>query len=497
MPIRTRLILWYSGLLAVIVIVFSVAVYSVMSWTLVNAVDSTLSETAEQVIRNSRVQRIGEFGGPNNMLILLPRLDIFRASGVGVQVWDTRQTKPALAAASTNIADYTDPLDAAVLGLDEGRVYSNTVINGQPVRVLTRPMAGIETHGDGQAFANVQVVASLATVIQARERLLAVMLGSGALGILGSVMLGMWLSRQALQPINRITQAAARIAATDDLSTRLVWDGPLDELGRLASVFNHMMDRLEHLFSVQRRFVADVSHELRTPLTAIRGNLELIQRYGADAISMGAVESETKRMSRMVDDLLLLARADYGGLRLEMEPVDLDTLLLEVHQQARALCQNRRLAVVVDGIEPVRVNGSADRLKQLMLNLVQNAIKFTPDGGTIGLALCQRAADAVIAVRDTGIGIAPEDQKHIFDRFYQADTSRQRADGDGSGLGLSIARWLAEAHGGTIAVESAPGAGSVFTVTLPALGASPTPGPGSGRRARAASGPTTQPIITG
>lgn len=489
MPIRTRLILWYSGLLAIIVIVFSGAVYSVMSWTLVNAVDSTLDETAGQVIKNSRVQRIGEFGGPDNMVILLPRLDIFRASGVGVQVWDTRSDSPSLAAASTNISDFPYPLDADALGLDSGSVYSNAVINGQPVRVLTRPMVGVELMGESRAFANVQAVASLVTVIQARERLLVVMLVSGGLGILGSVMLGMWLSRQALQPINRITEAAARIATTDDLSTRLVWNGPRDELGRLASVFNQMMDRLEHLFSVQRRFVADVSHELRTPLTAIRGNLDLVRRYGADAMSLEAVESEVERMSRMVNDLLLLARADYGGLTLEMEPVDLDALLIEVHKQARLLSKDRSLSVIVDEIAPVRVNGNPDRLKQLVLNLVHNAIKFTPDGGTVGLALRQRGTEAVIVVRDTGIGISPEDQARIFDRFYQADTSRKHADGDGSGLGLSIARWIAEAHGGAITVESALGRGSVFTIALPALGNRPTNGPGSEHPTHTASKP--------
>ncbi len=490
MPIRTRLILWYSGLLTIIIIVFSAAVYSVMSWTLITAVDNTLNETVDQVIKNSRVQRIGEFGGPDNMVILLPRLDVFRASGVGVQVWDIRSSEPALAATSTNISDFTRPLDAEALGLDSGSVYHNAVINGQPVRVLTRPMVGVELMGEPRAFANVQAVASLATVIQARDRLLVVMLTAGVVGILGSVMLGMWLSRQALQPINRITDAAARIATTDDLSTRLVWNGPRDELGRLAAVFNQMMDRLEHLFSVQRRFVADVSHELRTPLTAVRGNLDLVRRYGADAMSLEAIESEVERMSRMVNDLLLLARADYGGLTLEMEPVDLDALLLETHKQARLLSKDRSLNLVIDEIAPVRVNGSPDRLKQLVLNLVHNAIKFTPDGGEVGLALRQRGAEAVITVRDTGIGIAPEDQKHIFDRFYQVDTSRKHADGDGSGLGLSIARWIAEAHGGSIAVESALGKGSVFTVTLPLLGGQLPNGPEGERRARAASKPS-------
>lgn len=469
MPFRTRLILWYSGLLTIIVIVFSAVVYSVMSWTLITAVDNTLNETVDQVIKNSRVQRIGQFGSPDNIVILLPRLDLFRASGVGVQVWDTRSSEPALAATSTNISDFTKPLDPKALGLENGSVYRNAVINGQPVRVLTRPMVGVELMGEPRAFANVQAAASLATVIQARERLLVVMLAAGTVGVLGSVMLGLWLSRQVLQPVSRITDAAARIAATDDLSTRLVWNGPRDELGRLAAVFNQMMDRLEHLFSVQRRFVADVSHELRTPLTAIRGNLDLVRRYGADAMSLEAIESEVERMSRMVNDLLLLARADYGGLTLDMEPVDLDALLLEVYKQARLLSKDRNLKLVIDDIAPMRVSGNPDRLKQLVLNLVHNAIKFTPDGGEIGLALRQRGDEALIAVRDTGVGIAPEHQKHIFDRFYQVDTSRKHTDGDGAGLGLSIARWIAEAHGGTITVESELGKGSTFTVVLPVL----------------------------
>jgi signal transduction histidine kinase len=170
-----------------------------------------------------------------------------------------------------------------------------------------------------------------------------------------------------------------------------------------------------------------------------------------------------------------------------MEPVDLDVLVLEVHQQARLLSKDRSLTITLDDIAPVRVSGSPDRLTQLMLNLVQNAIKFTPDGGTVGLGLQQRGADAVLTVRDTGIGIAPEDQQHIFDRFYQADTSRMHHDGDGSGLGLSIARWIAEAHSGTITVESALGHGAVFTVTLPALGGHDT-GPGGKDRPRTTSG---------
>lgn len=461
MRIGTKLILWYSGLLAIVIVIFGVAVYSVMDYTLVAAVDDTLTQTADQVIRNSRVQRIGEFGAPDNTIIWLPRLDVFRASGVGVQVWDMSGDEPRLATSSINL-DYEQPLDGASLGLDQP-VSKDVIINGQALRVLTRPLVA-----RGTLFANVQVVALLETVNDARERLLLIMLAFGALGILGSGILGMLLSRKALQPINQITAAASQIAKTDDLSTRLAWTGPVDELGRLTNVFNEMMERLQELFSVQQRFVADVSHELRTPLTAIRGNLDLIKRYGMDDLSLEAIESESERMSRMVNDLLLLARADYGGLTLDLEPIDLDTIILETHQEGRVLIKDRNLSLKLEAFEPIRINGNPDRIKQLVLNLLSNAIKFTPDGGTITLRLDRIGDKALIQVRDTGIGIDEKDLKHIFDRFYQADESRRRM-GDSSGLGLSIAKWIAEAHHGTISVQSEVDKGSAFTVELPVL----------------------------
>jgi signal transduction histidine kinase len=363
---------------------------------------------------------------------------------------------------SANLGDWHHPLDETALGSDQPR-FSNININGREMRVLTRPLTA-----QGKLYANVQAVALLDTVNEAREKLLLVMVSSAFVGVLGSIILGMWLSRKALRPIESITQAASKIAQADDLSTRLEWDGPMDELGRLTKVFNGMMERLQDLFSVQQRFVADVSHELRTPLTAIRGNLDLIKRYGVDDESLEAIESEAERMSRMVNDLLLLARADYGGLTLELEPVDLDTIVIEAHQQAKILAKDRDLVISIGHFEPVRVEGHTDRLKQLLLNLLGNAIKFTPDGGRITLSLRQTDGKAILQVKDTGIGISPADTKHIFDRFYQADKSRFRM-GDSSGLGLAIVKWIVEAHHGTVSVESELGKGSTFTVEIPAI----------------------------
>jgi signal transduction histidine kinase len=186
-------------------------------------------------------------------------------------------------------------------------------------------------------------------------------------------------------------------------------------------VFNRLMDRLEHLFGAQRRLVADVSHELRTPLTAIRGNLDLIKRYGVDDDSLEAIASESERMARLVNDLLLLARADYGSMQIELSQVDLDTVVGEVFKEAKILAKDRDLQIHLVAIEPIRMMGNSDRLKQLLLNLVSNAIKFTPDGGQISLALRREGKMARLSVSDTGVGISADDVVRIFDRFYQAD----------------------------------------------------------------------------
>ncbi|MEO0565743.1 MAG: HAMP domain-containing sensor histidine kinase, partial [Chloroflexota bacterium] len=364
-------------------------------------------------------------------------------------------------------SDLTIPLAPGALSV-ESPMFENVQFGDTELRVLTRPVL----LPNGVVVVSVQVGASLQTVNESVDRLLTILMVSMGLAIIGSVVVGLLLADRALKPIDDIIQAAARITETDDLTTRLDWRGPMDELGRLTSVFNHMMDRLEHLFGVQQRFVADVSHELRTPLTAIRGNLDLAERYGTDEVTMEAISSEVGRMSRMVDDLLLLARADYGGMKLDLGPLDLDTVVSDAFREAKAIVRARgdELYVEVGRFEPVRINGNADRIKQLLLNLVGNAVKFTPEGGTIKLSLSAEGDYAVMRVADTGIGIAEEDIPHVFDRFYQAESSRANSEKDvGTGLGLSICKWIAEAHGGHIKVESKLRRGTTFTIAVPRM----------------------------
>lgn len=467
MTIRKKLILLYSGMLGIVIIVFGLVIFSVIRSTWIESVDNSLWNTADLVIKNSGSYSVREFGTPYNIQVVLPmQLDVFRASNVLVQVWlFSSEGNLTLSGTSDNITKYRQPLDPDAFETSDVR-YTSVKINNTEVRVLTRAIRVI----GNQIAGYIQTAATLQTVNEATNRLSLFVLLGGGLAVLMSVILGTWLSDQSLKPIEAITQAAANISTAQDLATRLPWSGPVDELGRLTSVFNHMIDRLEHLFTVQQRFVADVSHELRTPLTAIRGNLDLIKRYGMDAESLEAIESETDRMSRMVNDLLLLARADYGGLSLDMAEIDLDTVLTDVFREAKVLAKDRPIQIKLTHLDPIRIQGNPDRLKQLLLNLISNAIKFTPDGGQVTLSLRQESSFARLQVSDTGIGIQPDDLERIFDRFFQVDASRARPptrEGTGAGLGLSIAKWIVDAHGGKIEAESTPGKGTTFIVRLP------------------------------
>jgi heavy metal sensor kinase len=283
---------------------------------------------------------------------------------------------------------------------------------------------------------------------------------------------GIFLAGRALSPIDRITKLAQRISA-EDLSQRLELDIADDEVGRLARTFNDMIARLDAGFRRQRQFTADASHELRTPLTAVRGQIEvaLSREREGDAYRevLKGVNEEVDRLIRLVGSLLTLARADAGEIALASEPVDVGELAGSAVEQVRQSAEQKNIGLAVEGAAGVVVQADQDLLLQLVLNLLDNALKFTPDGGTVAVGWASGDGTTRLWVRDTGLGIAPEHVGRIFDRFYRIDTARNRAEG-GAGLGLSISRWIAEAHGGSLAVESTPGAGSTFTVTLPARG---------------------------
>jgi signal transduction histidine kinase len=271
-----------------------------------------------------------------------------------------------------------------------------------------------------------------------------------------AAMIASLIVNRALAPLAAATQIATTITRADDLSRRIPQrEGAAeDEIFQLIAAFNETLSRLEDLFATQRRFVADVSHELRTPLTVIKGEVSLLRKMGEmDEESLSSIESEVDRLTRLVGNLLLLAQAESGRLPLEHKPVELDTLVLEVFNQTRVLA-GERLTVQLTEIDQLKLNGDRDRLKQVFLNLLGNAVQYTPAGGTVTMSLKKVGEQARVIVNDTGPGIPAQDLPHIFERFYRGERSRKRSAGTGFGLGLSIAQWIIKAHGGTIEVSS-------------------------------------------
>jgi signal transduction histidine kinase len=310
----------------------------------------------------------------------------------------------------------------------------------------------------------VQVGNPLNEIETTLQRVLFFLVGGTVIALALTTLLGALLAHLSLSPIDQITLTANQIVSAQDLGQRLRVTNKGDELDRLSQTINDMLARLDSFFQAQIRLSADISHELRTPLTIIRGNVDML-RQGVEspeerAEIIAAIKSALDRMARLVSDLLLLSQAD-AGITLTMQPLDLDGVILDVFQQAHALTNG--VGLKLGHTDQARVCGDADRLKQLLLNLIDNAVKHTPIGGCVTLSVYQEPGWVRISVADTGEGISPEHLPHIFDRFYRIKGQKRK----GSGLGLAIAKWIAEAHGGTLSAESKPGIGSTFILKLP------------------------------
>ncbi len=286
-----------------------------------------------------------------------------------------------------------------------------------------------------------------------------------------SVTGGYFLAKQSLKPVEEITRTTRKITATN-LKERIHVKNPKDEIGRLTETLNDMIERLEASFERVGQFSMDASHELRTPLTIMRGEIELaLQGKGRrTAVShkktLASLLEEVIRMSSIVEGLILLAKADSGTAKLEKKQLRLDSLVSEIKEDAEVLAEQKKIDVSISRLDESTVTGDPVRLRQLMLNLVDNAIKYTAEGGKVTLSLAKTDGSTSFTVDDTGIGIPEKDLRKIFDRFYRIDKSRSRLP-DGLGLGLSISKWITEAHGGKILVESKVGKGTKFTVVLP------------------------------
>lgn len=459
MPLRWRLTLWFALILSSILILSGVAVHFLLQLYLNTEVDNALKVHSARIHGTLRPEAIPE---PLDYQVIhskLPPLNEFAAPGLYVQLIDRNGN---VLVKSDNLGEQELPVDPSLIDRGfQGKVGLETIAagGGARVRVMVSPLylpnqtLLLEV---GQSLRHIE-----ATMSQVRWALAAGILAALALAVLS----GGIIVRRALSPVERITQTAASIEASSDLQGRVGYQGPEDEIGRLAATFDHMLEHLNEVFEAQKGFVADASHELRTPLTVIQGNLDLLKRPLSEEDrqeSLRALRAETRRMSQIVADLALLAEVDAHQIERE-KTVSLKETLKEGFQRAMTLAGNRQ--IVLGRQEELFVKGDAYKLAQLLGNLIDNAIRYTPEGGSITLSLFRDGNWARLEVADTGLGIAPEHLPHIFDRFYRVDKARSRASG-GAGLGLAIVKSIAEQQGGKVTVTSELGKGSTFTVWL-------------------------------
>ena len=461
MSLRVRLTLWYGTALAGILILFAVALYAEMAGALKDQVDRSLEEAASAAIRSLEERRFGPFLLFEDLSEDFPELatldkffQIFGPSG-------------KITIKSPNIINRDIPLSRNALeaALNGQTTLESARFQGEsPLRLISVPVR----HG-GALVNVVQVGTSLQSVEETLHRLLLILLVTVPVALLVALAGGWLLAGWALRPVDTITLAAQRIA-DGDLTQRLTVPPAHDEIGRLSATFNDMIARLEASFRQVRQFSTDASHELRTPLTVLKGETELALRRPRSVEDYRQVlESsleEIDRMARIVDELLFLSRADLGEIKMESKPVRLDGLVEDVRHQAEVLGQEQEVRIVVGTVAAATVAGDELRLRELLLNLVDNAVKYSFKGGRVELNLVIENQTAHLSVADAGIGIGPEDQVHIFQRFYRSDQARAHAK-EGTGLGLAICKWIVEAHRGTIEVKSEAGKGTTFIVIMP------------------------------
>lgn len=472
MSIRARLSLFYTSLLAVSLLAFGVALYTLMATHLYRLADEDLEQQANHYVS---LIAAGVFDAG---LVETPTIPeeppAFLFDERGTLIWRHGQFAPPplqmLIASKGGGGDRWFVTEATPT--DRRRHYV--------IRLAARPDAGAGTPGYLVVTRSYQQSETLL------RRLRDLLLLGGLAVIVAAAWLGWRLAAGALRPIAGITETARLIAASRSFDRQLRVDNQAqDEVGRLAMTFNEMLASLRQAYERERQFVADASHELRAPLTTLLGNLDLLLRAW-DRLPLedrrailADLQGETLRMKRLVEELLTLARADAGE-GLQRQPVELDRIALEVFRSFRT--QAREHVLRVEAFEPVLVKGDPDLLRGMAVELVDNALRYTPAGGSVTLSLTTRGGEALFSVTDTGMGIEAEALPFIFDRFYRADRARSRQSG-GTGLGLSIVRRIVEQHGGRVEVESQVGVGSRFTVYLPLL----QEGQEDGARRRAAS----------
>jgi two-component system, OmpR family, sensor kinase len=473
--IRRRLTIWYTVALAVTVLAFGTALYLERRQSGIKELDHRISLEADLAHRwlgesYKVLGRIVTSSGTNAALD--PGISAYLESVRDyLIVADT--TGQVLALSEVTRALPADALEllAAPLGRPDLRRHIGTLSLDAPagdVRFVALPV-----HDAGPAVRGLLVATPTAQAALGPADLLRSMLLIAPIILVGAGLVGYWLADTSLRPVETIMDEVEAISDGRSLHRRLAVPLSGDEMARLALTVNGMLARLEQSFGSLHRFTADASHELKTPLMVLRAGVEraLVHPGTPPEIlqSLDETLAQINQMTEMVESLLTLARADEGRAPLAVEECDLRELVVDVAETAGMLGEGVDVTEVHTVPEtPVRVAVDRGRIREMLLNMVTNAIKYTAPGGTVSLNLDQDAESVTLSVRDSGIGIAPGDLPHIFERFWRADPARSRTgDRPGVGLGLAITKWIAEAHGGSITVQSRPGRGSIFTVRLP------------------------------
>lgn len=477
MPIRWRLALFCAGISTLVLLIVELVSYSFHTRGHYDDLDRVLVDSAAHALDEIE-KPTGPLLGTGGFDLVLRLYDASgnlteTSSGAGSQKVPGIDPRAVLKSAPQSAFDFLAGLTPPMTGMEPQPNHGNFgLINtgGVRWRVYVLPFTLATGAGGSSASGFIEILAPLERLDSSIQtfRLLLVLLALG--GAVASLVGGRIVAGKALEPVNQIAGTAEQIALSRDLARRVEVHARKDELARLAVTFNEMLESLEEAYRSQQRFVADASHELRAPLTAIQGNLELLHRnqqmpQAEREEALAEASRETNRLSRLVADLLALARAD-AGVAIKLAPVDLDMVVMDSFRTAQSLSEGQ--LVEINGLEPVRVEGDEDRLKQLLLILLDNAIKYTSGGGKISISLGRKGDIALIKVADTGIGVAEKDLPHLFERFYRADPARGRDPG-GTGLGLAIAKWIVERHHGQIEVKSQPGKGTTVEITLPPL----------------------------
>ena len=495
MPISLplRLALFYALVLGIALWSFSFIIYSQAEQRAYSDLDMTLSSRAASVRLGKDI--LAEHSGNENMPpLLLNSVDAVGTGGVTIEVLAIQNNQFTLLATTTgnqqnfgtSVTSTTSspiPWDKQALRLvaqqheHTSGIYSTIIYQGQRVRIYTF----LNTDFGSNHF--IQTARSEQDIEQSLSDTRLLLLRGGALVMAFALIGGYAITWSVLALVRRITQTAESIRVSRNFSQRVASTSLVghDELTTLADTLNQMLASLEAAYQQQQRFIADASHELRAPITSIRCNLDLLAKapdlppHEIQEILIDA-RSETARMGRLVNDLLLLAHSDavYQTLSTKdssqnAQSVDLDSLILDVFRQYRPVQENQPQSgphLLLHHIEPVQVFGDVDSIKQALVAVIDNALKYTPSEGYVTLSLSKETMYAVVTVSDTGIGMLSEEKAHIFERFYRADSARIRYPG-GSGLGLAIVQSIVQMHQGSIEVESTSGQGSTFLLRLP------------------------------